>query len=100
MSINVVARITVQPGNGPNFEAIVAQAREIVTANPACHRYDLQRLRKSEVDYIMLETWATVDALRQHGASAAFREFSVKLAGIVDGAPTVEVYEPVGAQAT
>lgn len=98
MTINVVATLTVKPGRGPELEAAVASARGQVILNPACHRYDLQRVRLSEQDYIMLETWESTAALKEHGASEVFRSFGGQIADLLAGAPTVTVHEPVGEQ--
>lgn len=100
MTINVVAKITVLPGKAEVFEDTVAAAREEVRRNPACHRYDLQRLRKSDVDYIMLETWESVADLKVHGSSEVFVRFSALLSGLVAGASQVDVYEPIGEQSS
>ncbi len=96
--INVTAAITVRPGQGPAFEEAVAKARAQVLENPGCLRYDLQRLRRSEDDYLMLEAWESPAALKEHGASEAFAELGKALAGLVSSPPKVSVYEPVGDQ--
>lgn len=98
MSINVVASLTIKPGSQAEFEAAVAAARTQVIQNPACDRYDLQRVRRSEVDYVMLEAWESTAALKEHGSSEAFKNFGAAVAGIVAGPPSVVVHEPVGDQ--
>ncbi|TNM36529.1 antibiotic biosynthesis monooxygenase [Nocardioides albidus] len=98
MTINVVAALTVRAGRSAEFEAAVARARAQVIQNPDCHRYDLQRVRRSEVDYVMLECWESPAALREHGSSEAFAAFGAELADVVAGPPVVTVYEPVGDQ--
>lgn len=98
MPINVVANLTVKEGSGPAFEEAVAAARPEILANPACLKYDLQRQRRSETDYVMLETWESTDALKAHGQSEAFGRLGAKLAGLVSAAPVVTVYDPVGEQ--
>lgn len=96
--INVIAAITVRPGHGPAFEEAVAGARARVLANPACLRYDLQRVRRSEGEYLMLEAWESPADLKEHGASEVFAEFGRTVAGLVSSPPKVTVYEPVGDQ--
>jgi quinol monooxygenase YgiN len=98
MTLNVVATLTVNPGAGADFEEAVARARAQVILNPACQRYDLQRVRRSEHDYIMLETWESPAALKEHGASEVFTSFGEQVAGLLASAPTVAVHEPVGEQ--
>lgn len=96
--INVTAAITVKAGHGPAFEQAVAEARPRVLANPACLRYDLQRVRRSEGNYLMLETWESPAALKEHGASDAFAALGKTLAELLSSSPQVSVYEPVGDQ--
>lgn len=96
--INVVADITVADGRGQDLERLFADTRPRVVANPACLRYDLQRLRRSETEYTVLECWESTAALKEHGASEAFARFGAELAGLVAGNPDVRVYEPVGDQ--
>ena len=98
MAINVVATLTVTPGSGPAFEEAVAAARAEILANPACLRYDLQRQRRSETDYIMLESWESTDALKAHGQSEAFGRLGAQLAQLVAASPVVSVYDPIGEQ--
>jgi quinol monooxygenase YgiN len=98
MTINVVAALTVKPGRAADFEKAVALARAQVILNPACHRYDLQRVRRSEQEYVMLETWESTAALKEHDASDAFASFGAQLADLVAAPPTVTVHEPVGEQ--
>lgn len=98
MTINVVASLTVNPARTADFEQAVARARAQVIRNPACHRYDLQRVRNSEGAYVVLETWESTSALKEHGASDAFKVLSAELTDLVSAPPTVTVHEPVGDQ--
>ncbi|MGH1565432.1 putative quinol monooxygenase [Mumia sp. DW29H23] len=100
MTINVVATFTVKEGSGEAFEAAVAAARPAMLAQDGCERYDLQRRRKSETEYVLLEEYASGDALREHGASDAFTEFGAAVADLVAGPPEIIFLEPVGEQRT
>lgn len=96
--INVIATLTVREGQGPALEEAVAAARTEVLANPRCLRYDLQRRRRSETEYVMLETWESTEALKEHGASEAFGRLGQALGAVVAAAPDVTVLDPVGDQ--
>lgn len=98
MTINVLASLTVTPGSGPDLEAAVAAVRDAVLAEPGCGRYDLQRKARSEVEYVMIERWDSVDDLKVHGTSPAFTELGAAISGLLASAPEVVVYEPVGGQ--
>lgn len=96
--INVIATLTVRPGQGEALEQAMASARARTLENPECLRYDLQRVRRSETEYVMLEAWSSPEALRAHGASEAFAELGATLATVVAGQPVITVLEPVGGQ--
>lgn len=96
--INVIATLTVRPGQAETLERAMASARERTLSNPDCLRYDLQRVRRSETGYVMLEAWASTEALQAHGASEAFAELGAVLATAVAGPPQVTVLQPVGDQ--
>lgn len=96
--INVIATLTVRPGHGERLEQVMSAARAQTLPKPGCLRYDLQRQRRSETGYVMLEAWESTAALREHGASESFARLGAELAEIVEGAPTVTVLEPLGEQ--
>ncbi len=98
MTISVVARLTVKPGSGAAFEEIVAAARPGVLQEPGCRRYDLQLLRKSEGDYVMLEIWDSPADLGVHGKSEGLARFGERIADLLAAPVQVEVYDPVGEQ--
>ena len=98
--INVVAVIAVQDGKGAELERLFAEARPGVLAEQGCRRYDLQRKRRSETEYVVLEAWSSTSALRVHGESEAFAVFAKALGGLVASAPLISVYDPVGEQTT
>ena len=96
--INVVATIAVQEGQGPAFEQLFAEARTGVLQEDGCLRYDVQRKRRSETDYVILEGWESTAALKVHGETEAFAAFAKALGGIAAGAPVITVLHPVGKQ--
>lgn len=97
--INVTAAVTVREDRTAEFEAAVAAARPGMLADPGCTRWDLQRVSRSEVDYVLLEEYADGDALRRHGSSPEFAAFGEVLQDLVAGAPVLSVLRPVGEQA-
>jgi quinol monooxygenase YgiN len=96
--INVTATIAVKAGQGSVLEAAFAAVRPETLQEPGCLRYDLQRLRRSDDRYLVLEAWESTAALKEHGSTEHFAEFGRSLAEIVAGPPDVTVYEPVGEQ--
>jgi len=97
--INVTAAVTVREDRTEEFEKAVAAARPGMLADEGCTRWDLQRVSGSQVDYVLLETYADGDALRRHGQSPEFAAFGEVLKDLVAGAPVISVLRPVGDQA-
>ncbi|PJJ57177.1 quinol monooxygenase YgiN [Mumia flava] len=98
MTLNVVALLTTKPGSGPALEQAIAEVRSAMLAHDGCLRYDLQRRRKSETEYVMIEAYETTDALRAHGSSDEFVALSAALGELLAAPPEVIVLDPVGDQ--
>ena len=96
--INVVARISAKPESTDAIEAAVAAARGTFLADEGCLRYDLQRVAKSEGEYILLEAYDSTEALKRHGEMDAFADFSQAVAPHLLAQPEVIVLSPVGDQ--
>lgn len=96
--LNVIATISVKPECTDEFEAAVATAREAFLADEGCLRYDLQRVAKSEGDYVFIEAYDSKDALRRHGAMEEFAAMGQATKTFVTGPPQVTVMSPVGDQ--
>ena len=96
--LNVIATISVKPECTDEFEAAVATAREAFLADEGCLRYDLQRVAKSEGDYVFIEAYDSKDALRRHGAMEEFAAMGQATKTFVQGPPEVTVMTPVGDQ--
>ncbi len=96
--INVIARISVKPDSTQEFEAAVAAARGAFLSDVGCLRYDLQRVARSEGDYVLLEAYDSKDSLRRHGSMDEFAAFGAAIESLVQGPPEVIVLSPVGDQ--
>lgn len=95
---NVIATISVKPECTEDFEAAVATARAAFLTDKGCLRYDLQRVAKSEGDYVFIEAYDSKDALRRHGEMAEFAAMGEATKTYVTGPPRVTVTSPVGDQ--
>lgn len=96
--INVIARISVKPESTEDFEAAVAAARAPFLADAGCLRYDLQRVVKSDGDYVLLESYDSQEALRRHSSMDEFAAFGEAIKTLVQGPPEITVLSPVGDQ--
>lgn len=98
--LDVIATIDVQPGRGDEVVAVITDYLDVVRAEEGCIRYDLFRVKRDPDTLVMVERWASKDALRAHGTASHFVEMSGRLADLVAGAPKVRVLEPAGQVAT
>ncbi|WP_293785479.1 putative quinol monooxygenase [uncultured Aeromicrobium sp.] len=96
--INVTATFTVREGQNEAFELAIAAARPHMLADEGCLRYDLQRVHRSESDYVLLGSYDSGDAIRRHGELEAFAALNREVGGLLAAAPVITVLKPVGEQ--
>lgn len=92
-AFDVVATIQAQEGRGDELAAILQASLATVRQEAGCLRYDLHRVRRRPDELVMLERWASTDALKAHGAAEHFKETSARLAPLLAAAPVVRVLE-------
>ena len=96
MAIGLLATITVLEGKNEEFEQAFLDLTEKVRANEAGNVFYV--LHKSGSDpqvYKVMEQYDSPQALDAHGKSDYFREANKQLAGLVAGAPEIEILEAV-----
>lgn len=93
--VEVVATFVAKPGQGEQLEEILAGALTAVRAEEGCLRYDFYRVRRDDTAFVMVEEWASKDALRAHGSSEAFQALSLRLGEVVAEAPVIRLLDPV-----
>lgn len=94
--IGVIATLTIQPGKQAEFETVFARLAASVRADePGNIFYQLCRSRESELTYKVLEQYRDQAALDAHRASAHFRAAGPLLAGVLAGAPVVELLDAI-----
>lgn len=93
--IEVVATFEALPGRGEEIVAIVSGELAATRAEEGCLRYDFYRVRRDPEALVMLETWASKDALRAHGSTDRFQAMSARLGPALAGPPVVRVLEAV-----
>ncbi|WP_370615679.1 putative quinol monooxygenase [Mumia sp. Pv 4-285] len=98
MAINVVALFTVKAGEGPAFESAIAAARPAMLDQEGCERYDLQRRVDDENAYVLLEEYASGEALREHGSSPEFTALVTAVTDLLAEPMEVLLLRPVGDQ--
>ncbi len=94
MSVVVVATITPLPEHRDEVIAAFAATIAQVHAEDGCELY---ALHQAPGRVIMVEKWASRDALGIHSKGAALAALNPQLAGKVAGPPEVIVLDPVPA---
>ncbi|MEV0291982.1 putative quinol monooxygenase [Nocardia sp. NPDC050710] len=93
----VVATMIAKPGQEDLVEKTLRAAAPAVHAESGCLRYALHRQHKKPGHFVMIEKWASKDALRAHGQSATLREVGATLSDALGAPPEVLVFEPLPA---
>jgi quinol monooxygenase YgiN len=94
VSVVVVATITPLPGQVDAVREAILAAVPTVHDEPGC---DLYALHEADGEFVLVERWASPDALRVHGRAEALTTLGGQLAGKVAGPPQVRRLAPVPA---
>jgi len=93
----VVAKLKVKPGREAEAEAAFRKQIDFVTREePGTLAYLLHRGRKEKSTYLFFERYADAEAFDRHGKTPAMQEFFRALQGVLDGAPSIELYDELG----
>ncbi len=94
MSVVVVATIIPLPEHRDEVIAVLTQTIPKVHAEDGCELY---ALHQAEDRLVMIEKWASPEALSTHSRGAALAAMNPQLAGKVTGRPEVIVLQAVPA---
>ena len=93
--VKLIASIDVKPGQ----ESLVAAAlKELVgpsRAEAGCVQYEACRLKEDGTKLVVLEEWASQEALDEHMATPHFQAFVGKIGDALAGPPKLESIEPL-----
>jgi quinol monooxygenase YgiN len=96
MAIGLLATITVQEGKNAEFEKVFLELMQQVKENePGNNFYAIHRDGNDPQVYKVMEQYDSPEALDAHGKSDHFRAANKQLAGLVGGAPEIEILEAV-----
>ncbi|WAL69301.1 putative quinol monooxygenase [Amycolatopsis cynarae] len=82
-AVVVVATIQAAEGSEDKVEQAIRAAIPAVHAEPGCLKYALHRDLRSPGTFVMIEKWASAEALGVHGKGAALRELGAALDGLL-----------------
>jgi len=96
--VRVVAVLQALPGTGAEVLALWPSLSGQVRAEDGCLGYALHRVAGDDDRFVVLERWASLQALAAHGQSPHMREFGARASGLLSAPPDVIVLEdvPVG----
>jgi quinol monooxygenase YgiN len=86
VSVVVVATITPKPDQVDAVREAILAAVPKVHAEPGCEVY---AVHEGTGQFVMVERWASLDALAAHGTAEALTTLGGQLADKLDGAPDV-----------
>lgn len=95
IELNVLATIQAIPGLETDVEEALRDAVSSTHSEPGCLRYSLHRHAGTTSTYVVVEKWASAEALELHSKAPAFQELMGKLDGKLTGAPQVVILEYV-----
>lgn len=91
--VRVVAVLRAAPGAGAELVALWPALAEQVRAEDGCLAYDLHRVLGDDDRLVVLERWASLDALARHGRSPHMQEFGARSAALLASPAEVLVLE-------
>jgi quinol monooxygenase YgiN len=94
VSVVVVATITPQPDEVEAVRKALLIAVPKVHAEPGCELY---AMHEGDGQFVMVERWESLEALKAHGSAEALTTLGGELAGKLVAAPDVRRLAPVPA---
>ena len=94
--IGVVATIKIKDGTASDFEAVATELANKVKANePGVITYEVYKSRAEDNTYIMMEQYASEEALTAHGQTDHFKAIGAKMSQYLAGLPEIKYYDIV-----
>jgi len=93
----VVAKIKVKTGREAEAEAAFRKQIDYVTREePGTLLYLLHRGRKDRSTFLFYEKYADAEAFDRHGKTSAMQELFRTLQPLLEGPPSIELFEELG----
>ena len=91
--IVVIAVMKAQEGKEHEMESALRDIVPKVASEQGTLAYVLNRAKKDPRTFLMYEKYQDKDALNHHSTTKYFSELFEKIAPLLDGAPSIEIYE-------
>ncbi len=93
MAKRLTVQFQVKAGQSEAFESVIVPAMARVRAeDDGCEMYDLFKSIDDDSRYVIVEAWASQDAIEAHRKSDAMQDMN-KIAEHLDGRPIIHRYE-------
>ncbi|MGV9823953.1 MULTISPECIES: putative quinol monooxygenase [unclassified Gordonia (in: high G+C Gram-positive bacteria)] len=96
-AVVVVATISPKPGHEQEVRDAILAAIPKVHAEPGCELYALHEATGDGTDLVMIEKWASADALGTHGKGAALAELGGAIGSLLAAPLDVKTFGAVPA---
>lgn len=93
--VTVIATLHARPGQEAALEARMRSMIEATRREAGCIRYDMHRAADDAASLIMVEYWASAEALQAHDDSAHMAALVADLPALVDRPVEVRKLAPV-----
>ena len=93
--IVVVAILQAKQGKEQEMEDALRWIIPQVDAEEGTLQYILHRAKKEPGKYLFYEKYLDKAALNAHGSTSYFAEMFAKIGPLLDGSPTIEIYEDI-----
>jgi quinol monooxygenase YgiN len=91
--IVVVALMKAQAGKEQEMEKALRDMIPKVETEEGTLAYALHRVKKEPQKFLMYEKYRDKEALKHHSSTPYFTELFGKIGHLLDGTPTIEIYE-------
>ncbi len=95
--LTIIAKMKIKAGREGDAEAVLHDMIAYVrTAEPGTLRYALHRGVGDPTQLLMYEQYADQSAVDTHGTSDRIQHLFATLAPLLDGQPSIEMYQEIG----
>jgi quinol monooxygenase YgiN len=91
--IVVVAVMKVQEGKQEEMEKALRDIAPKVATEEGTLAYVINQAKKDPTTFLIYEKYQDKDALNHHSTTPYFAEFFEKIAPLLDGAPSIDIYK-------
>ncbi|OGN91894.1 MAG: hypothetical protein A2Z75_06480 [Chloroflexi bacterium RBG_13_50_10] len=90
--IVVAAKLKTVEGKGDELEKEFRKLVPKVLKDPGAISYIVHRKADAPNEFLVYEKYESMEALKLHGSTEHFKEFSKAIASLLDGRPEVGIY--------